>query len=433
VTRRTTWSTVVTVAVVLVATGCTSSPAEKSAPVPGVTGSTITIGSTQPLSGVVAAGYGEISRASAAYFRFVNDHGGIHGRNIDYMYVDDAYNPKRTVRQTRKLVRDEDVFAVFNALGTATHQRVVEFLDEEQVPDLFVASGCSCWDSPHAHPLTFGWQPSYVVEGKILADFIASRFAGKKVGVFYQDDDFGRDGLKGIRKVLPAKRVVAAQAYDPSHTKITAQVRKLQTAGADIVVSFTIPAFTAILKLNMLKLHYDPRLVVSSAGSDPRTVAGLLEAIAAKVGFKVRGARLIQGLVTDGFLPTAGDRHNSWVQLFREVHDRYIPTLPFDGNVIYGMAAAYTFAQALQAAGDDPTRAGLVAAVERGLPAGPGLTPLGYSDSSHSGFTGAQVGIVKGQAVSYIGRPATTDDGAGRVRRYSGPPASAPTGGIPTG
>jgi branched-chain amino acid transport system substrate-binding protein len=433
VNRRATWPSVGTVAIVLTAAACTSSPVEKSAPVPGVTGSTITIGSTQPLSGVVAAGYGEISRASAAYFQFVNDHGGIHGRNIDYKYVDDAYNPERTVRQTHKLVRDEDVFAVFNALGTATHQRVVDFLNREQVPDLFVASGCKCWDSPHAHPLTFGWQPSYVVEGKILGDFIESRFAGKQVGVFYQNDDFGRDGLEGIRKVLPAKRIVAAQSYDPRHTKITAQVRKLQTAGADVVVSFTIPAFTAILKLNMLKLHYDPRLVVSSAGSDPRTIAGLLEAIAAKVGFKVHGARLIQGLVTDGFVPAAGDRRNSWVQLFRDVHDRYIPTLPFDGNVVYGMAAAYTFTQALQAAGEDPTRAGLVAAIERGLPAGPGLVPLGYSDSSHRGFTGAQVGIVKGQAVSYVGKPVTTDDGGGPVRRYSRPPAAAPTGGIPTG
>lgn len=435
VTARVAGAAAAALAVVVTTAGCTGGSAKEVTPnpVPGITAKTVTIGSTQPLSGVVAAGYAEISRASAAYFKYVNDHGGINGRTIDYRYLDDRYDPKRTARRTRTLVHDDRVFAVFNALGTRTHQRVVDYLAHAGVPDVFVASGCRCWDTPHAHPMTFGWQPSYTTEGKILGSYLHRKLAGKKVGVFYQDDDFGRQGLRGIRATVPAKRIVATRSYRPDDTNITAQVRRFQSRHADVVVSFSVPAFTAILKLNMLKLHYDPRLVVASAGSDPHTVAGLLKAIAAKVGFKAHGARLVDGMVTDGFLPAAGDAKNSWIQLFREVHDHYIPALPFDGNVVYGMAAAYTFAQALSAAGDDPTRAGLVAAIERGLPDGPGLTPLAYSASTHRGFTGAQVGIVRNGRVRYVGRPQTTDEGKGRVRDYDQPPAEAPTGGIPTG
>jgi ABC-type branched-subunit amino acid transport system substrate-binding protein len=434
VTRRAVGlATAVTVVALLAASACTgdSEPPEPVESVPGVSSAIVTIGSTQPLTGVVTASYGEISRASAAYFKYVNDHGGINGRFISYKYVDDRYDPKQTARRTRALVRDKNVFAVFNGLGTATHQRVVDFLNRRQVPDVFVGSGCPCWDRPRAHPFTFGWQPSSVAEGKILGRYIAKKFHKKKVGVFYQNDDFGRAGLKGIRQSVPHKRIVSARSYNPANTRITKQVRALQSAGADVVVSFSLPAYSAILKLNMLKLRYDPRLVVSSVGSDPNTLARLLQVIATKAGFKVNGVRLMQGVVTDGFLPAAGDRHNSWVQLFRDIHARYIPTLEFDGNVVYGMAAAYTFTQALQAAGPDLTRDGLVAAIERGLPAGPGLVPFGFSAFSHGGYTGAQVGVIRGRTIDYVGAPQTTDDGDGRVSSYNKPPADAPAGGIP--
>ena len=400
---------------------------------PGLTSEQITIGSTQPLSGVASAGYGEIALASAAYFKYLNDSGGIDNRTIDYRYLDDRYDPARTRTETRKLV-GPDVFAVFNAFGTATHQKVVDLLNNHQVPDVFVGSGCPCWDRVHAHPYTFGWQPSYTVEGKILGAYVKRNIPPKKkVALFYQDDDFGRRGAHAVAQQLSHKRIVARQSYHPGKTDISKQVRRLQAAKADVIVSFSVPAFTAILRLNMLKLKYDAKLVVSSAGSDPTTLAGLLKAIAVTAHQKVNSTKLIQGIVTDTFLPSPANTDNSWVQLFRKVHDKYIPRLPFDGNVEYGMAAAYTFAEALRAAGPDPTRDGLVAAIERGLPAGPGLTPLRYSPTSHEGYSGVQIGVIRGRALSLLGKPATTDGGDGPVRPYDRPQPTAPSDGIPPG
>ena len=422
------------VALVLALAGCTSSSEGEPPPsVPGVTASTVTIGSTQPLSGIVAPGYAEISRGSAAYFEYVNDHGGINGRTIDYQYVDDRYQPKRAAGRTHSLVRKTKVFAMFNAFGTATHQRVVDFLNNEKVPDVFVGSGCPCWDDPTSHPYTFGWQPDYTVEGKILGDYVKHKYAGKKVALFFQDDDFGRAGVKGVEAVLPDKRIATKQSYRPTNPRISAQAHKLQSSGADVVIAFAVPAFTAILQLNMLKLHYSPKLVVSSAGSDPKTLSGLLTQIAARAGVKVKGGKLVQGLVTDGFLPAAGDHRNGWIQLFKRIHDQYLPTLPFDGNVVYGMAAAFTFADALRAAGPELTRDGLVSVIQGGLTPGPGLTPFGYSSTSHAGYTGAQVGVIKGGAISYVGKPMTTGDGKTPIRPYDQQPSEPPADGLPTG
>jgi ABC-type branched-subunit amino acid transport system substrate-binding protein len=425
------------VVALLATTGCTGSSGgdgndERPLP-PGITDDQITIGSTQPLSGVAAAGYAEIALASAAYFKHVNDSGGVHNRTISYRYVDDRYDPARTRTQTRKLV-DQNVFAVFNALGTATHQKVVELLNRRHVPDVFVGSGCPCWDRVHAQPYTFGWQPSYAVEGKVLGAYVKRHFAKKKVALFYQDDDFGRAGARAVARVVPHSRIVTRQSYDPADSDISDQAQEIQSTHADVVVSFSVPAFTAILQLNLLKLKAHPKLVVSSAGSDPTTLAGLLKAIAVKAHQKkVKASRLIQGIVTDSFLPSPADTRNSWVQLFRRIHDRYIPKLPFDSNVMYGMAAAYTFVQAMQAAGPDPTRDRLVAAIEHGLSAGPGLTPLRYSATSHEGYSGLQIGVIKGTAVDLIGAPMVTNGGSGAVHPYTQEQATAPAGGIPPG
>ena len=399
---------------------------------PGVTSSTVTIGSTQPLTGPVAPGYSEISQASDAYFKYINAAGGINGRTIDYKYVDDAYNPTQTVTQTRKLITQDKVFAIFNALGTPTHQKVVDFLNQQKVPDLFVASGCLCWDQPTTHPETFGWQVDYTVEGKILGKYIAQKFAGKKIAYFYQNDDFGLDGVKGLDMEIPKSQVVSRQSYEVTNTNIASQVQKLASSKADVVVSFSVPAFTALLKLNMLKVQYSPTLAVSNVGSDPITLAGLLEAFAKQAGAKVNGSDLIQGVITDGYLSSPADPSNSWIQLFKKIHDQYIPKLPFDGNVEYGMAAAYTFAQALAAAGQNPTRDSLVKAIEAGLPQGPGLVPFRYSSSSHAGFTGTQIGVIKGTTISLLGSPQTTDDGSGAVTTFSGTQPTAPANGVPS-
>jgi ABC-type branched-subunit amino acid transport system substrate-binding protein len=402
-----------------------------SSSAPGVTSTTITIGSTQPLTGPAAPGYSEIAPASKAYFDFINSNGGINGRKIIYKYVDDGYDPSKTVTQTKKLVLQDKVFGIFNALGTPTHEQVIDFLNQDKVPDLFVASGCLCWDDVSKHPYTFGWQTDYTVEGKILGDYIKKHFAGKKIAYFYQDDDFGQDGVKGLDMEIPKSMVVAREPYQVTNPDVSSQVQKLQAAKADVVVSFSIPAFTALLQLTSLKLNFKPQLVVSNVGSDPLTLAGLLEAFAKKAGATVKGSDLIQGLITDAYLSSPADPSNSWIQLFKQIHDKYIPNLPFDGNVLYGMAVAYTFAEALKAAGSNPTRDGIVKAVEAGLPQGPGTVPFRYSSTSHAGFTGAQIGVIKGTAIELQGTPMTTDDGSGPVQPSSANQPQAPSNGIP--
>src|SRR5580700_1485092 len=186
-----------------------------TASAPGITASTITIGSHQPLTGIAAPGYDEIAPASNAYFQYLNAHGGIYGRKIVYKYLNDQYNPSMTASVVRQLVLKDNVYAIFDGLGTPTHLAVAPFLNSEKVPDVFVASGCECWDNPAKLPDTFGWQIDYVREGKILGQYVKDHFKGKKVGFFYQDDEFGQDGVKGLSDEIPAKQIVAKEAYDP--------------------------------------------------------------------------------------------------------------------------------------------------------------------------------------------------------------------------
>jgi len=399
----------------------------------GVTDTTITIGSTQPLTGIAAPGYSEIAPAAKAYFDYVNAQGGINGRKIIYKYVDDGYNPTQTVTQTQKLILQDKVFAIFNALGTPTHEKVVGFLNDNKVPDLFVASGCLCWDNVSQHPETFGWQVDYKVEGKILGDYLKKTFPTKKIAYFYQADDFGQDGIAGLDQELPASQVVTKQSYQPTNINIESQVGKLAASKADIVVSFSVPAFTALLKLNMLKARYNPQLVVSNVGSDPITLSGLLEAFAKQGHATVNGSQLIQGMITDAYISSPADPSNSWIQLFKKVHDQYDAKAPMDGNVLYGMSVAYTFAEAIAKAGKNLTREGLVSAIEGGLAPGPGLVPFRFSSSSHAGFTGAQIGTITGTVIKLQGQPMTTDDQSGAITPNTTPQAPAPSNGVPSG
>jgi ABC-type branched-subunit amino acid transport system substrate-binding protein len=425
-------------AVALVACGSSSSgggggggPAGggNTASAPGVTATTVTIGSHQPLTGVAAPGYSEISPASNAYFKYVNAHGGVNGRKIIYKVLDDVYNPAKTVTDVRQLVLQDKVFAIFNGLGTPTHEQVVPFLNQQKVPDLFVASGCLCWNAPTTAPETFGWQTDYTIEGKILGKYISQKFKGQKIAIFAQGDDFGKNGVKGLQEEVPASQIATTQYYDPTNTNVAPQVQKLQQSGANIVVSFTVPAFTALLKLTALQLQYNPKLVVSNVGSDPKTLAGLLTSFSKG---KAPGPQLVQGIITDGYLASPADPSNSWIQLFQKIHDQYDAKAPFDGNVEYGMAAAYTFVQALKAAGQNPTRDSIVKAIESSHFSGPGLVPFGFSSSSHAGFTGAQIGIIKGTAIKLLGKPMTTDDGTGPITPYTTAQPQAPANGIPS-
>jgi branched-chain amino acid transport system substrate-binding protein len=400
---------------------------------PGVTATSITLGTHQPLTGPAAPGYSEIAAASQAFFNYVNANGGVFGRKIHLVVKDDAYNPTNTVNVVHQLVLQSKVFAIFEGLGTPTHTKVVGFLNATKVPDIFVASGCPCWDKGDSQPYTFGWQPNYTIEGKILGQYLKQHFAGQKVAVLYQDDDFGQGGLAGIQAELPASQIVAKQSYQAGVTTLAPQVAAIKASGAKVMVDFTVPIYTAIAQLTSFTLGYKPQLVVSNVGIDPTTVGSLLKSISKG---KASGTALIEGAITDGYLPASSDTSNPWIQLFMKVHSKYDASAPFDGNVEYGMAAAYTFVQALQAAGKDLTRDGLVAAIEKSGAGwqGPGLVPYRYTKTEHGGFGGTEMGQIRGGKIVLFGGPMTTDPTpSGAISPYSGKQPAPPASGVPSG
>jgi branched-chain amino acid transport system substrate-binding protein len=399
---------------------------------PGVTATSITFGTHQPLTGPAAPGYSEIAPASQAYFDYVNAHGGVFGRKIHLIIKNDEYNPTLTVNVVKQLVLQDNVFGIFEGLGTPTHTKVVGFLNSSKVPDLFVSSGCPCWDNGATQPYTFGWLPNYTIEGKILGQYVKQHFAGQKVGVLYQDDDFGNGGLAGIKDEVPAADIVSKQAYQPGTTTLASQITAIKAAGAKVLVEFTVPIYTAIARLTSFTLGYSPQLVVSNVGIDPTTVAGLLKAVSKG---KASGTALIDGAITDGYLPSVGDTANPWVQLFMKIHNEYDASAPFDGNVEYGMASAYTLVQALVAAGKDLTRQGIVNAVDQEghTWTGPGLVPYRYTTTEHGGFAGVEMGVVQGGKVVLDGKPLVTDPSAGNpITPYSGTQPAPPATGVPS-
>jgi ABC-type branched-subunit amino acid transport system substrate-binding protein len=421
----------IAVGVAAVVVGCGSSSGGGSS-APGVTSTSITFGSHQPLTGPVAPGYSEIAPASQAYFDYVNAHGGVFGRKIHLIYKDDAYNPTNTVNVVHQLVLQSNVFGLFEGLGTPTHTKVVSFLNTSKVPDLFVASGCPCWDNGTSQPYTFGWQPNYTIEGKILGQYIKQHFAGQKVGVLYQDDDFGQGGLAGIKAEVPAADIVTTQPYQPGVTTLAPQITAIKAAKAKVLVDFTVPIYTAIAQLTSFTLGYKPQLVVSSVGIDPTTVGALLKSISKG---KASGTALIEGAITDGYLPSTADTSNPWIQLFMKIHDQYDKSAPFDGNVEYGMANAFTLVQALQAAGKNLTRQDVVNAINNDGAkwTGPGIVPYRYSKTIHGGFGGAEMGKVQGGNIVLFGGPLTTDPSpTSAITPYSGQQPAPPANGIPS-
>jgi len=425
------------VAAAMIAAGCssgssTSSSGAATASAPGITATQILIGSHQPLTGPAAPGYSEIAPAANAYFQYVNAHGGIYGRKIKYTYLDDGYDPSKTVSDVHQLILQDSVYAIFNGLGTPTHLAAVSFINSSKVPDVFVASGCDCWNDPSKYPNTFGWQLDYIREGKILGAYIKKHFAGKKIGYFYQNYEFGQDGVKGLDYEIPSSQVVSRQTYVPTNVNVGPAVAALKASGAQVVVSFAIPAFNALFKLTSLKLGFSPTLVASNVGTDPLTLGGLLEAYAKQAGATVSGNALTQGIITDYYLPAVGNTGNSWIALFKKVHDTYDPKAPFDGNVLYGEAVAYAFVQAMMKAGKNPTRAALVSAINAGLPQGPAVAPYAYSATNHDGVTGGYIGMIKNGALVQQGPVYVTDaTPTGAVTAYTGSEQAAPASGMP--
>jgi branched-chain amino acid transport system substrate-binding protein len=381
---------------------------------PGVTDDTVVIGTHQPLTGPAAPGYSRISVAGKAMYSYINDRGGINGRKIDYRVEDDGYNPTRTVEVVKKLVLQDQVFAIVGGLGTPTHSKVVEYLNTEGVPDVLVSSGALMWDDPKSKQ-TFGFQVDYTREGKIQGKYIADKLPGKKVGLMFQNDDVGRDAQKGLDQFV-ADRVVTRQGYDSANTDVLPQLNALKSAGAEVVVCSCVPAFTALSILTAARLGYKPQFVVSSIGADPATLTGLLQDFAKRAGSEVSASALLNGVIGTGYLPDANNTQDPWGTLFREVHAKYMPNEPLTNTVIFGMAQAYTFAQALKLAGRDLTRAKLVQAMESGQIAGPGVTPFAFSAHSHSGYTGAFVFQINPDSTTReIQPPMTTDRENGAI------------------
>lgn len=418
--------------VTLAIAGCGGSSGS-SASAPGVTANSITFGTHQPLTGPAAPGYSEIAPASQAFFDYVNAHGGVFGRKIHLIVKDDAYNPTNTVTVVHQLVLQDNVFGIFEGLGTPTHTKVVGFLNSSKVPDLFVASGCPCWDKGASQPETFGWQPNYTIEGKILGQYIKQHFAGKKVGVLYQDDDFGQGGLAGIKAEVPASDIVATEPYQSGVTTLAPQITALKASKATVLVSFTVPIYTAIAQLTSFTLGYKPQLVVSNVGIDPTTVGALLKTVSKG---KASGTSLIEGAISDAYLPSPTDTTNPWIKLFMKIHAQYDASAPFDGNVEYGMANAYTLVQALQAAGKNLTRQALVNAVDNQGHSwtGPGLVPFRYSATEHGGFGGTQMAQLRDGKIVLLGEPLTTDPTpTGAITPYSVAQPAPPASGVPSG
>lgn len=398
-------------------------------PVVGVTPTSVKVGAHFPLTGVAAPGYSEIPTGAQAYFDFVNAAGGVHGRQIEYVFRDDAYNPTQTSQVVNELVLQDQVFAIMGGLGTPTHSAVLDYLNTEGVPDLFVSSGSLLWDQPAENPMTFGWQPDYEIEAKIIGQYVAQNFPNARVGLFLQDDDLGRDGELGARRFLDTQ-IVAVERYTPGNTDVAPQIAALQAAGADLVIGFNVPSYTALSQLQSLRLNYRPQWIYSNIGSDPALVGSLLARFSEG---QVTDAGLLEGVITTEYLPGVDQPDDPWTQLFQRVWDSHGGEGELTNYRIYGMSEAYTFVQALQAAGPNPTREGIVEAVERSGATftGPWVAPFRYSAQRHAGISGVEVTRITGGTTESLTPVLVTDNGDAPITEGPGEPAPPPADGIP--
>jgi branched-chain amino acid transport system substrate-binding protein len=316
---------------------------------PGVTDTEIKIGNTGPYSGP-ASSYSTIPKSMAAYYRMVNDLGGVNGRKIDFISYDDGYTPPKTVEMTRKLVEEDHVFLIAGALGTPTNSAVWHYMNQRHVPQLFVSTGATKWDDPKGHPWTIGWQPNYQSEGRIYAAYILKEKPDAKIGVLYQDDDFGKDYLKGVTDGLGAKAsmIKVKASYETTDPTVDSQVIAMKAGGCDAFVNTAIPKFAAQAIKKAAEIEWKPLHVLSSVGN---SVA---------VTLKPAGLENAKGLVSDFYLkdPTDPEWQNDagykwWVGFM----DKYYPTGDkTDSGNVYGPSLAATVVQVLKQCGDELTR-----------------------------------------------------------------------------
>ncbi|GAA3751508.1 ABC transporter substrate-binding protein [Spinactinospora alkalitolerans] len=386
----------------------------------GVTDDSIVIGTHHPLTGPAAPGYSQISVGAQAVFDYVNDNGGVNGRRIDYRVEDDGYDPTRTVEVTRKLVLEDEIFAMLGGLGTPTHSKVIDFLNDEGVPDLFVSSGALMWNDPGQYPLSYGFQVDYTKEAKIQGQFIAEEFPDARVGYFYQNDDYGSDSREGLGQYL-SEQIVAEEPYESGITDIAPQISALQEAEADVVVCACVPNYMALAILESARIGYEPQFVVSSSGSDSTTLIGMLESFAAEAGEEDLPAEtLLDGLISTGYLPQVNMEDDPWTQLYTEIHAEYVgDEAPLSNTMIYGMVQATMFAQVAKAVGPDLNRQSLLGALESREWSGPGTVPFASGADDHGGFAGASVTRFRaGEEPEVLQEARVTDSGGGEITGF---------------
>ncbi|HVL56844.1 MAG TPA: ABC transporter substrate-binding protein [Burkholderiaceae bacterium] len=316
---------------------------------PGASDTEIKIGQTMPYSGPASA-YGTIGKAQAAYFRMINDQGGVNGRKINFITVDDGYSPPRTVEQVRRLVEQEQVLFVFQTLGTPSNTAIHKYMNARKVPQLFVATGATKWNDPKNFPWTMGWQPNYQTEGRIYAQHILKTKPNAKIAVLYQNDDYGKDYLKGFKDGLGDKvgMIVAEASYEVADPTVDSQIVQLKGSGADTFFNITTPKFAAQAIRRAHDIDWKPTHYlnnVSTSVGSVLTPAGLDKSV---------------GLITTAYLKDPTDpewANDPAVKEWAELMKKYYP----DGSLtdsfnLYGVAVAQTVVQVLKQAGDNLTR-----------------------------------------------------------------------------
>jgi branched-chain amino acid transport system substrate-binding protein len=320
----------------------------------GASDTEVRIGNIMPYSGPASA-YGTIGKTLAAYFNKVNAEGGINGRKITFITYDDGYAPPKTVEQARRLVENDDVLLILNSLGTAHNTAIQKYMNSKKVPQLFVATGATKFGDPKNFPWTMGWQPNYQSEGRIFAQHILKNHPNGKIGVLFQNDDYGKDYLKGLRDGLGDKAkmmIVAELPYEATDPTVDSQIVSLKAAGADIFFNVTTPKFAAQAIKKAAEVGWKP--------------VHLLNSVSASVGavIKPAGIENAQGILTALYGKDPTDTfwnddpgRKDWSAFMDKYYPEGDKTSSF---TVYGYSVARTMVQVLQQCGDDLTRANVM-------------------------------------------------------------------------
>jgi ABC-type branched-subunit amino acid transport system substrate-binding protein len=321
-----------------------------SAQTPGVTATEIKIGNTNPYSGPASA-YGTIGKAIAAYFKKINDEGGVNGHKVNFITYDDAYSPPKAVEMVRKLVEQDQVAALFQTLGTPTNTAIHKYVNSQKIPHLFVATGATKWNDPKTFPWTMGWQPNYQTEGRTYAAYILKNFPDAKIGILYQNDDYGKDYRKGLLDGLgeaAKKMVVLEQTYEVTDPTIDSQIVNLKNSGANVFFNVTIPKFAVQAIKKAHDIGWKPNHFLNNVSSSLATV------------LKPAGLEASKGLITALYMKEVTDpqwRNDKGFQDWVAFMKKYYPDGALDDQSnAFGYTAAQAMVQVLKQCGNDFSR-----------------------------------------------------------------------------